>query len=108
MPDGWQSAAGDCCRRFLDLGQYSSWDEEKRIAWLELELSGKRPLIPATMSMTPEVRLPAAALPPPHQSLLQYPSATSHSAEHTARCTSSCRRALSAICLQYASHHRRL
>lgn len=44
-------------RRYLDLGQYSSWDEEKRIAWLENELNGKRPLIPATMSMTPEVGL---------------------------------------------------
>lgn len=47
----------DSCR-YLDLGKYSSWDEEKRIAWLECELSGKRPLIPATMSMTPEVRFP--------------------------------------------------
>lgn len=55
--------ASDCSAaacRYLDLGQYSSWDEEKRIEWLERELMGKRPLIPATMSMTPEVRrLPA-------------------------------------------------
>lgn len=41
--------------RYLDLGQYSTWSEEKRIEWLEQELNGKRPLIPANMTMTPEV-----------------------------------------------------
>lgn len=42
--------------RYLDLGSYAEWDEEKRIEFLTRELEGKRPLIPAAMPMTNDVR----------------------------------------------------
>ena len=43
-------------RRYLDLGSYAEWDEEKRIEFLTRELEGKRPLIPTAMPMTNDVR----------------------------------------------------
>lgn len=42
--------------RYLDLGSYAEWDEDKRIEFLTAELEGKRPLIPAAMPMTNDVR----------------------------------------------------
>ena len=48
-----------CCAkpcRYLDLGSYAEWDEEKRIEFLTRELEGKRPLIPTAMPMTNDVR----------------------------------------------------
>lgn len=42
--------------RYLDLGSYAEWDEEKRIEFLTRELEGKRPLIPTAMPMTNDVR----------------------------------------------------
>lgn len=41
---------------YLGMGSYNEWDEEKKIAFLEEELAGKRPLIPPTMEMSEEVR----------------------------------------------------
>jgi len=41
--------------RELNLGAFSEWSEEERIAFLERELEGKRPLLPARMAMSPEV-----------------------------------------------------
>jgi phosphoenolpyruvate carboxylase len=35
--------------KYLGLGSYEEWDEEKRVDFLVRELSGKRPLIPADM-----------------------------------------------------------
>lgn len=54
--------------RYLDLGSYAEWDEEKRIEFLTRELEGKRPLIPAAMPMTNDVRevsLPGGIFCPP-------------------------------------------
>lgn len=42
--------------RYLDLGSYAEWDEEKRIEFLTRELEGKRPLIPTAMPMTNDVK----------------------------------------------------
>jgi phosphoenolpyruvate carboxylase len=38
------------------VGDYSSWSEDERIAWLVQELESKRPLIPPSMPMTGEVK----------------------------------------------------
>ncbi|MDQ7984282.1 phosphoenolpyruvate carboxylase [Pseudomonas sp. G34] len=35
---------------YLGLGRYDSWDEEQRLAFLQGELSGRRPLLPADFS----------------------------------------------------------
>ena len=35
---------------YLGLGRYDSWDEERRLAFLQDELSGRRPLLPADFS----------------------------------------------------------
>ena len=34
---------------YLGLGSYTEWDEEKRLAFLVNELTGKRPLLPPGM-----------------------------------------------------------
>ncbi len=36
----------DAVTRYLGLGAYARWDEERRIAWLTSELSQRRPLLP--------------------------------------------------------------
>jgi len=41
---------------YLDMGSYNEWDEEKKIAFLEEELAGKRPLIPPNMEMSDDVK----------------------------------------------------
>ncbi|CAA7053539.1 unnamed protein product [Microthlaspi erraticum] len=41
---------------YLDLGTYSEWDEEKKLDFLIRELKGKRPLIPPTIEVVPEVK----------------------------------------------------
>ena len=45
----------DHLRRELNLGAFSEWGEEERITFLDRELEGKRPLLPARMAMSPEV-----------------------------------------------------
>jgi phosphoenolpyruvate carboxylase len=35
-----------CRTRYLGIGSYSEWDEQKRIDWLVKELEGNRPLVP--------------------------------------------------------------
>ncbi|GAB4814136.1 hypothetical protein N2152v2_001182 [Parachlorella kessleri] len=42
--------------RYLGLGSYAEWDEEARLAFLEAELGGKRPLIPPSMPFSPDAR----------------------------------------------------
>ena len=42
--------------RYLDLGSYAEWDEDKRLEFLTRELEGKRPLIPPAMPMTNDVK----------------------------------------------------
>lgn len=36
----------DAITRYLDMGTYSEWDEEKKLDFLTRELKGKRPLVP--------------------------------------------------------------
>ncbi|KAG4402136.1 hypothetical protein GLYMA_02G118244v4 [Glycine max] len=43
----------DVITRYLDMGTYSEWDEEKKLDFLTRELKGKRPLVPPSI----EVRL---------------------------------------------------
>ncbi|KAF5957988.1 hypothetical protein HYC85_005213 [Camellia sinensis] len=46
---GRHSDTLDAITRYLDMGTYSEWDEEKRLEFLTRELKGKRPLIPPTI-----------------------------------------------------------
>ena len=48
--------------RYLGLGSYAEWDEERRLGWLEEELSGRRPLIPPSMPFTPDSQEVVATL----------------------------------------------
>jgi phosphoenolpyruvate carboxylase len=43
-------------RRFLGLGDYAEWGEDRRLEWLVRELGSKRPLIPSAMPMSKDVR----------------------------------------------------
>ncbi|KAG2377133.1 Phosphoenolpyruvate carboxylase [Vigna angularis] len=46
----------DAVTRYLDLGTYSEWDEEKKLNFLTRELKGKRPLVPPSIEVVPDVR----------------------------------------------------
>ncbi|KAI8477117.1 MAG: phosphoenolpyruvate carboxylase-domain-containing protein [Monoraphidium minutum] len=46
----------DAITTYLGYGSYNEWDEERKIEWLTEELATKRPLIPADMPMSDEVR----------------------------------------------------
>lgn len=39
----------DAVTRYLGLGSYKAWSEDERRAWLQAELSSKRPLLPADL-----------------------------------------------------------
>ncbi|CAN1296284.1 Phosphoenolpyruvate carboxylase 4 [Linum perenne] len=39
----------DAITRYLDMGRYSEWDEDKKLEFLTKELQGKRPLIPSSI-----------------------------------------------------------
>ena len=41
----------DAIIRFLDMGTYSEWDEEKKLEFLTKELKGKRPLVPPSIEV---------------------------------------------------------
>jgi phosphoenolpyruvate carboxylase len=41
----------DAITKYLDLGTYSEWDEEKKLDFLTRELKGKRPLDPPTIEV---------------------------------------------------------
>lgn len=45
------SEALDAVTKYLDMGTYSEWDEEKKLEFLTRELKGKRPLVPHTMEV---------------------------------------------------------
>lgn len=38
--------------KYLGMGMYSEWDEEKKLEFLTRELKGKRPLVPSTIEVT--------------------------------------------------------
>jgi len=46
----------DAITTYLGLGSYAAWPEDQRLRWLSAELSGRRPLVPHTMPVTPAVR----------------------------------------------------
>ncbi|XP_042513425.1 phosphoenolpyruvate carboxylase 4-like [Macadamia integrifolia] len=46
----------DAITKYLDMGLYSEWDEEKKLEFLIKELKGKRPLIPPTIEVAPDVK----------------------------------------------------
>ncbi|XP_038725752.1 phosphoenolpyruvate carboxylase 4 isoform X2 [Tripterygium wilfordii] len=46
----------DAITNYLDMGSYSEWDEEKKLEFLTRELKGKRPLVPPTIKVAPDVK----------------------------------------------------
>ncbi|XP_015895770.3 phosphoenolpyruvate carboxylase 4 [Ziziphus jujuba] len=46
----------DAITAYLDMGTYSEWDEEKRLEFLTRELKGKRPLVPQSIEVAPDVK----------------------------------------------------
>ncbi len=50
------TAALDAITRALGLGSYAEWNEERRVEFLVRELDNPRPLVPAGLDTTPEVR----------------------------------------------------
>ncbi|WJX57862.1 Phosphoenolpyruvate carboxylase 4 [Trifolium repens] len=46
----------DAITKYLDLGTYSEWDEEKKLDFLTRELKGKRPLVPPSIEVSPDVK----------------------------------------------------
>ncbi|KAK9705041.1 hypothetical protein RND81_07G029100 [Saponaria officinalis] len=53
---GRHSEALDAITQFLDVGTYSEWDEDKKLDFLTKELKGKRPLVPASIQVAPDVK----------------------------------------------------
>ncbi|KAJ6318249.1 hypothetical protein OIU76_013726 [Salix suchowensis] len=53
---GRHSEALDAITKYLDMGMYSEWDEEKKLEFLTRELKSKRPLVPPTIQVTPDVK----------------------------------------------------
>ncbi|KAM1378718.1 hypothetical protein ACFX2I_020705 [Malus domestica] len=46
----------DAVTKYLDMGTYSEWDEEKKLEFLTKELKGKRPLVPKSMEVGSDVK----------------------------------------------------
>ncbi|XP_023550392.1 phosphoenolpyruvate carboxylase 4 [Cucurbita pepo subsp. pepo] len=46
----------DAITTYLDMGSYSDWDEERKLEFLTRELKGKRPLVPPTIEVPPDVQ----------------------------------------------------
>ncbi|KAG6654009.1 phosphoenolpyruvate carboxylase 4-like [Carya illinoinensis] len=46
----------DAITRYLDIGTYSKWDEGKKLEFLTRELKGKRPLVPQSIEVAPDVK----------------------------------------------------
>ncbi|KAF6160863.1 hypothetical protein GIB67_041917 [Kingdonia uniflora] len=46
----------DAVTRYLDMGVYSEWDEERKLEFLARELKSKRPLVPQTIEVVLEVK----------------------------------------------------
>ncbi|CAA7410323.1 unnamed protein product [Spirodela intermedia] len=53
---GRHAEALDAITSYLDMGVYSEWDEEKKLDFLTRELKGKRPLVPPSIEVAPDVR----------------------------------------------------
>jgi phosphoenolpyruvate carboxylase len=50
------TAVLDAVTRYLGLGAYAEWDEAARLAFLQAELGGRRPLIPPELPLEPPQR----------------------------------------------------
>ncbi|KAL6011012.1 Phosphoenolpyruvate carboxylase 4 [Asimina triloba] len=46
----------DAVTKYLDMGVYSEWDEEKKLDFLARELKSKRPLVPPSIEVTADVK----------------------------------------------------
>ncbi|KAK6133801.1 hypothetical protein DH2020_032512 [Rehmannia glutinosa] len=46
----------DAITKYLDMGTYSEWDEDKKLEFLTRELKGKRPLVPPNIEVSPDVK----------------------------------------------------
>ncbi|KAF8389824.1 hypothetical protein HHK36_024343 [Tetracentron sinense] len=46
----------DAITKYLDMGVYSEWDEDRKLDFLTRELKGKRPLVPPTIEVAPDVK----------------------------------------------------
>ncbi|KAG6511588.1 phosphoenolpyruvate carboxylase 4-like [Zingiber officinale] len=46
----------DAVTKYLDMGLYTEWDEEKKLEFLTRELKGKRPLVPPSIEVTSDVK----------------------------------------------------
>ncbi|KAK9114715.1 hypothetical protein Syun_021512 [Stephania yunnanensis] len=53
---GRHSETLDAVTTYLDMGVYSEWDEDKKLEFLTRELKGKRPLVPPTIEVAPDVK----------------------------------------------------
>uniref|UniRef100_A0A7N0UE36 phosphoenolpyruvate carboxylase n=1 Tax=Kalanchoe fedtschenkoi TaxID=63787 RepID=A0A7N0UE36_KALFE len=53
---GRHSEALDAITSYLGMGLYSEWDEDKKVEFLTRELKGKRPLIPRSIEVAPDVK----------------------------------------------------
>ncbi|KAI3719929.1 hypothetical protein L6452_20835 [Arctium lappa] len=53
---GRHSETLDAVTNYLSMGKYSEWDEAKKLEFLSRELKGKRPLVPATIEVSSEVK----------------------------------------------------
>ena len=50
------TANGSALGRYLGMGSYAEWTEAAKLAWLGAELHSRRPLVPNSMPMDPEVK----------------------------------------------------
>ncbi|KAK7306976.1 hypothetical protein VNO77_39637 [Canavalia gladiata] len=46
----------DAITKYLDMGTYSEWDEDRKLDFLTRELKGKRPLVPHSIEVAPDVK----------------------------------------------------
>lgn len=53
---GKHSETLDAITKYLDMGTYSEWDENKKLEFLTRELKGKRPLVPPSIEVSPDIR----------------------------------------------------
>ncbi|KAJ9563650.1 hypothetical protein OSB04_008810 [Centaurea solstitialis] len=53
---GRHSETLDAVTNYIGMGKYSEWDEAKKIEFLARELRGKRPLVPPTIEVSPEIK----------------------------------------------------
>ncbi|XP_058091715.1 phosphoenolpyruvate carboxylase 4-like [Magnolia sinica] len=53
---GRHAEALDSVTKYLDMGVFSEWDEERKLEFLTRELKNKRPLVPQSIEVAPDVK----------------------------------------------------